>query len=68
MKSADALSIRIKVIPQIHDGVTDGEDEGDGDLRCRGRCGDYPRGCLFESVDKTFPPIVVLRENYEGLE
>jgi hypothetical protein len=53
---------------QVLERVGNGEDEGDDDPRYGGRCGDGPGVGLFEPIDEAFPPVVVLREDYEGCE
>ena len=67
-KGADSLTGRIDVLLQVRERVDDGEDEGDDDPCYGSRCSDSPGVCLFESINKTFPPVLVLGEDYEGCE
>ena len=62
------MAVRVDVLPQVREGVDDGEDEGDEDPCYRSRRSDGPGVSTFESIDKGFPPIVVLRKDYEGRE
>ena len=67
-KRADTLTALIDVTAEVRERVDDGEDEGDDDPGDGCGCSDSPVLGMFESVDDTFPPIVVLVEDYEGCE
>ena len=59
---------RIDVLLQVRERVDDSEDEGDDDPYYGSRCGDGPSVGMFESINKTFPPVFVFWEDYEGCE
>ena len=67
-KGTDSLAVRVDAVPHVHEGVDSGEDEGDDDPCYGSCCGGGPGVGLFESVDKTFPPVVVLGKDYKGRE
>jgi len=59
-KGTGSLTVRVDILPQAQKRVDDGENEGDDDPCYGRRCSDGPGMSLFESVDRAFPPIVVL--------
>ena len=67
-KRTDTLAILIDVVPQVHEGINDGEYEGDDNPRYGCRGGDGPSVSLFKPVNETFPPVVILREDDERCE
>jgi len=62
------LTGRIDILLQVRKRVDDGEDEGDDDPYYGSCRSDGPSVGLFESINKTFPPVFVLGEDYEGCE
>jgi len=59
-KGAHTLTVRVETLPYVRERIDDGEDEGDDDPRNGCRCSNGPGVGLFESVDETLPPVVVL--------
>ena len=61
------MTIRVEAL-HVDECVDNSEDEGDDDPCYGCSCSNGPGVGLFESVDETLPPTVVLREDYEGCE
>ena len=67
-KVTDSLTIRVEALPNGHPRIDNGENEGDDDPCYGCGCGNCPGVGFSEPFYEEFPPIAILRQDYEGCE